>query len=122
VKLRTLLVDDSQAFLDSARRLLESQDLEIVATANDGAEARELAAALSPDLALVDVELGGEDGIALAAEIRSTTTRVVLISSYSREEMRGLLTADPAIDFLPKSLLSGDAIRALFHGDQREER
>src|SRR5262249_25499632 len=62
VKLRSLIVDDSEPFLASARRLLESQGVEIVATATSGAEALDLATALSPDLALVDIELGEEDG------------------------------------------------------------
>ena len=122
--MRGLLVDDSETFILSARRLLESQGMEIVGTATGGAEALELAAALSPDLALVDVELGEEDGIALADELRSRSpaTRVVLISTYSSDDMRDLTSATSAVGFLPKSRLSGDAVRALLDGDQREAR
>jgi len=122
--LRGLLVDDSETFILSARRLLESQGMEIVGTATGGAEALELAAALSPDLALVDVELGEEDGIALADELRSRSpaTRVVLISTYSSDDMRDLTSTTSAVGFLPKSRLSGDAVRALLDGDQREAR
>src|SRR6185436_16244785 len=114
----------SETFILSARRLLESQGMEIVGTATGGAEALELAAALSPDLALVDVELGEEDGIALADELRSRSpaTRVVLISTYSSDDMRDLTSATSAVGFLPKSRLSGDAVRALLDGDQREAR
>jgi two-component system, NarL family, nitrate/nitrite response regulator NarL len=124
VQLRSLIVDDSEAFIASARRLLESQGLEVVGTATSGADALELAAELSPDVALVDVELGDEDGIELAGELslRSPSTRVVLISTYARSEMEGLLDASVADGFLPKSGLSGDAIRALLEGDQREAR
>jgi DNA-binding NarL/FixJ family response regulator len=124
VKLRGLLVDDSETFILSARRLLESQGMEIVGTTTGGAEALELAAALSPDLALVDVELGEEDGIALADELRSRSpaTRVVLISTYSSDDMRDLTSTTSAVGFLPKSRLSGDAVRALHDGDQREAR
>jgi CheY-like chemotaxis protein len=124
VKLRSLLVDDSRTFIASARRLLESQDMEIVGTATSGAEALELAAALSPDLALVDVELGEEDGIALAEELRSRSpaTRVVLISTYGSDDMRDVISTSSAVGFLPKSRLSGDAVRDLLNGDQREAR
>jgi CheY-like chemotaxis protein len=124
VKLRTLIVDDSQTFLTSARRLLASQGLEIVATATSSAEALDLAAAFSPDLALVDVELGEEDGFALADELRSHSpaTRVILISTYGRDEMQDLIPASAAVGFLPKSRLSGGAVRALLDGDQREAR
>ncbi len=122
--LRSLIVDDSETFLTSAQRLLESQGLEIVGTAMTGAEALDQAVALAPDLALVDVELGEEDGFALADEIRlrSPTTRVVLISTYSRDDMDGLITASAAVGFLPKSRLSGDSVRELLDSLQREAR
>jgi DNA-binding NarL/FixJ family response regulator len=122
--LRSLIVDDSETFLASARRLLESQGMEIVGTATSGAEALDLAVALSPDLALVDVELGEEDGVALAGELRSCSpaTRVVLISTYGRDEMQDLISTSSAVGFVPKSRLSGDAVRALLAGDQRDAR
>jgi DNA-binding NarL/FixJ family response regulator len=124
MKLRSLIVDDSETFLASARRLLESQSVEIVGTATSGAEALDLAVALSPDLALVDVELGEEDGVALAGELRSRSpeTRVILISTYGSDEMQDLISTSSAIGFLPKSRLGGDAVRALLDGDQREAR
>jgi DNA-binding NarL/FixJ family response regulator len=124
VKLRSLIVDDSETFLASARRLLESQSVEIVGTATSGAEALDLAVALSPDLALVDVELGEEDGVALAGELRSRSpeTRVILISTYGSDEMQDLISTSSAIGFLPKSRLGGDAVRALLDGDQHDAR
>jgi two-component system nitrate/nitrite response regulator NarL len=124
MRLRSLIVDDSETFLASARRLLESQGVEIVGTATSGAEALDLAGALSPDLALVDVELGEEDGFALAGALRSRSpaTRVVLISTYGSDEMQDLISSSSAIGFLPKSRLSGDAVRALLNGDQPDER
>jgi two-component system, NarL family, nitrate/nitrite response regulator NarL len=119
-----MIVDDSPAFLSSARRLLESQGVEIVGTATSGAEALDVAGAFSPDVALVDVELGEEDGIALAGELRSRSPamQVVLISTYGHDEMDDLITASSALGFLPKSRLSGNAVRALLDGDQREAR
>jgi DNA-binding NarL/FixJ family response regulator len=124
MRLRSLIVDDSETFLASARRLLESQGVEIVGTATSGAEALDLAGALSPDLALVDVELGEEDGFALAGALRSRSpaTQVVLISTYGSDEMQDLISSSSAIGFLPKSRLSGDAVRALLNGDQPDER
>jgi DNA-binding NarL/FixJ family response regulator len=124
VQLRGLIVDDSDTFLTSASRLLQSQGVEIVGTATSTAEALELAIASSPDLALVDVELGEEDGLALAKKLRSHSpaTRVIMISTYDRDQMQGLIAASSAVGFLPKSRLSGDAVRALVEGDQRSAR
>jgi two-component system, NarL family, nitrate/nitrite response regulator NarL len=120
VNLRSLIVDDNETFLASARRLLESQGVEIVGTATNGADALELAVTLSPDLALVDVELGEEDGFALADQLRLRVpaTQVVLVSTYDSDEMQSLIVASTAVAFLPKSRLSGDAVRALLDGNQ----
>ena len=122
--MRSLIVDDNETFVASARRLLESQGVEIVGTATRSSEALDLVAALSPDLALVDVELGEEDGVALAGELRlrSPETRVVLISTYGRDEMQDLISTSSAVGFLPKTRLSGDAVRALLDRDQRDAR
>jgi DNA-binding NarL/FixJ family response regulator len=122
--LRSLIVDDNETFLRSARRLLELQGLEIVGTATNGAEALELAATLSPDLALVDVELAEEDGLAVAGELRSHSpgTRVIVISTYGSDELQDLVSTSTAVGFLPKSQLSGDAVRFLLGRDQREAR
>jgi DNA-binding NarL/FixJ family response regulator len=124
MRLRSLIVDDSKTFLASARRLLESQGVEIVGTATSGAEALDLAGTLSPDLALVDVELGEEDGFALAGALRSRSpaTRVILISTYGSDAMQDLISTSSAIAFLPKGRLSGDAVRALLNRDQPDAR
>src|SRR5262249_30331777 len=115
VTVRCLLVDDSQEFLASAARLLESQGFEIVGQATSGAEALTMAAELTPDVALVDIELGEEDGIALAQdfEANAPATRVVLISAYERDELTELIAGSSALGFLPKRSLGAGAIAAL---------
>jgi two-component system, NarL family, nitrate/nitrite response regulator NarL len=116
VGLRCLLVDDSQEFLASASRLLESQGVEIVGRASSGREAVRLADALRPDVVLVDVQLGEEDGLEVARQLNAgaRSTLVVLISTHSREDELAELIADsPAIGFLPKTALSAAAIAGL---------
>ena len=113
--MRCLIVDDSEEFLASARRLLESQGLEIVAAATSGADAVRLAGELAPDVALVDVELGGEDGFSVARELqaRLPATRVALISSYSPEDLPSLRLDTRRVTFLPKTGLGAGAIADL---------
>jgi CheY-like chemotaxis protein len=106
---RCLIVDDSEEFLASASLLLESQGVEVVACASSGADALELAWDLALNVALVDVELGDEDGIALAQEL-GEHTQVVLISAYERAELGDLLSGVP---FLPKKALGAPAIERL---------
>jgi two-component system, NarL family, nitrate/nitrite response regulator NarL len=115
VSVRCLLIDDSREFLASAARLLESQGVEIVGCATSTREALELVAELEPELALVDIELADEDGIALAQQLeaRAPRTRVVLISAYDPADVDELVVDSGAEGFLPKSRLGAAAITAL---------
>jgi two-component system, NarL family, nitrate/nitrite response regulator NarL len=115
VALRCLLVDDNEQFLASATRLLESQGLDVVGGASSGGDALRLAHELAPEVVLVDVQLGEEDGVDLARRLTtvSGSPRVVLISSHSEEELQDLIAESPTVGFLPKMALSADAIAAL---------
>ncbi|MGH3209196.1 MAG: GAF domain-containing protein [Trebonia sp.] len=107
-----LIVDDSTDFLASAARLLESSDLEVVGVASTGADARRLAAVLAPDVALVDVELGDEDGIDLAAKLAADRpeTRVILISLRDQGALAELIAGSGAVGFLRKDRLAVAAV------------
>jgi DNA-binding NarL/FixJ family response regulator len=115
VALRCLLVDDNEAFLASASRLLEAQGLEVVGRATSGDEAMRLAETLLPDVVLVDVQLGEEDGLELARQLgsRFSSLPVVLISTHTRDDLADLIAETPAVGFLPKTGLTADAITAL---------
>ena len=117
--LRCLIVDDNRVFLDSARRLLERQGLTIVGDASTSADALREAEALRPDLVLVDVSLGEEDGFELARRLVAAGVRgatVILISTGSEGDLADLVLRSPAAGFLAKSELSAAAIRALLDG------
>jgi two-component system nitrate/nitrite response regulator NarL len=122
VALRCLIVDDNEAFLASASRLLSAQGLDIVGQASSGAEALRLAQLLQPDVALVDVQLGGEDGLELTRRLAANAhaTPVILISSHSKDELGELVADSLAVGFVHKSGLGADAIAKLL--DQRASR
>jgi DNA-binding NarL/FixJ family response regulator len=115
--MRCFIVDDSEEFLASASRLLRSQGVEVIACATSSDEARVLARTLGADVALVDIELGDEDGMALADELvtLAPSTHVVLISSYERDELRELIAQTTTVGFLPKRALAAAAIERLVH-------
>jgi DNA-binding NarL/FixJ family response regulator len=112
VALRCLLVDDNPQFLAVASRLLESQGLSIVGAASTSDEAERLTAELRPDVALVDVQLGEEDGVELAARL-ARVTAVILISTHSEDELGEMIADNPARGFVPKQSLGAAAISAL---------
>jgi DNA-binding NarL/FixJ family response regulator len=118
-----LIVDDSPRFLDAARGLLERQGITVVGVAANGAEALRRAAELRPDIALVDIDLGGESGFELARRLHggggAALSRVILVSTHAEEDYADLIAASPAIGFLAKADLSADAIRDLAEGRGR---
>jgi two-component system nitrate/nitrite response regulator NarL len=122
--LRCLIVDDSAAFLGAARVLLERQGVEVVGIASSSADAVERAAELQPDVALVDIDLGGESGFDLARRLspegRNQLTRVILVSAHAQEDFAELIDESPAAGFLSKADLSAAAIRELLESDARD--
>ena len=117
VKLRCLIVDDNPEFLEAASRLLEQQGISVVGVAESGVDASRLAGEVKPDVTLVDIDLGGEDGLELARRLiddkGTGAGNVILISTHDEDEFIDLIEASPAIGFVPKSALSADAIRRL---------
>jgi DNA-binding NarL/FixJ family response regulator len=112
-----LIVDDSAGFLAAARRLLERQGMTVAGVASTADEALRRLEEFTPDVVLLDIDLGGESGFAVAERLdgRPTTpgTAVILISTHSEEDYRELILASPAIGFVPKQELSAGAIREL---------
>jgi DNA-binding NarL/FixJ family response regulator len=110
---RTLIVDDNELFLASAERLLSVGGLEIVGTARTGLEAVRLAAELRPELVLVDVDLGGENGFDVAEELAdlAPAPTVVLISTHTEADIGEMVAASPAAGFIPKSELDAATVR-----------
>jgi DNA-binding NarL/FixJ family response regulator len=124
VRFRCLLVDDSDAFLASASRLLATQGVTVAGQARCAAEAVRLAVESRPDVALVDVDLGEERGLDVAVELAtaSPATYVILISTYPEEELADLVASSPAIGFLSKTALGADAIAELIRASAARER
>jgi CheY-like chemotaxis protein len=118
--LRCLIVDDSHRFLEAARGLLERQGVTVVGVASSSAEALRRVQELHPDVTLLDIDLGGESGLALARRLHDrgggAGVPVILISAHTEQDYAELIAASPAIGFLPKTSLSGDAIRHLLDG------
>ncbi|MGH3764062.1 MAG: response regulator transcription factor [Pseudonocardiaceae bacterium] len=111
-----MIVDDSADFREAARALLERQGVNVVAVASTGEEALARAGELRPDVTLVDIELNGESGFAVARELVDSGVdegSVILISAYAKDEFADLIEASPAAGFLSKPDLSADAIGAL---------
>jgi CheY-like chemotaxis protein len=121
VTLRSLIIDDNAHFLQAARDLLERQGMTVVGVASTGAEALARAEELQPDLMIVDIDLGDEDGFDVARRLVAVTglerAHVVLISAYAEKDFADLIAASPAVGFLTKTDLSRPAIYELLERD-----
>ena len=115
--LRCVLVDDNEAFLETASLLLEREGLTIVGVASTIAVALRQVRALRPDLVLVDIGLGNESGFDLARLLAQdgqiASAEVILISTGAEADYRELIDDSPAAGFLAKSELSVRGISRL---------
>jgi DNA-binding NarL/FixJ family response regulator len=116
--MRCLLVDDNAAFLSSARTLLERQGVTIVGMASTSAEALRLATELRPDVVLVDIALGAENGFDLASRLAQSNgdgaaMAVIMISTAAESDYADLVAESPAAGFLAKAELSAAGIRRI---------
>ena len=115
VSLRCLIVDDHALFLVGAADLLRREGLDVVGVASNSAQALQLASELQPDVTLVDIDLGDEDGLEVARQLSdiSPYSNVILISTHSEDDLAHLIAMSPALGFVPKTRLSAQAIRDL---------
>ncbi|MGD0701699.1 MAG: response regulator [Trebonia sp.] len=114
--MRCLLVDDNEAFVETARRVLDPDGVRVTGTASTIGEALLLASELQPDVVLVDIALGDENGFDLARRLAESQARglaVIMISSDTEDDYADLVAESPALGFLSKDELSADGIRRL---------
>jgi len=112
--MRALIVDDSAAFRDAATLMLTRGGIDVVGTACDGSEALSRSRELTPDVALVDIDLGADSGFDVAEAL--TDVPVILISTHDEQDLADLIATSRARGFLPKFALSPEAIRNLLIG------
>lgn len=91
--LRMLLADDHMIVRQGVRGLLERAGHEVVAEANNGVEAVQLAEALKPDLIVFDLVMPVMNGIEAAQQIRTVGCQAPVILLTMRTEEHHVATA-----------------------------
>jgi DNA-binding NarL/FixJ family response regulator len=111
-----LIVDDHPDFRAGARALLEVDGFEVLGEAADGESALEAARRLRPQVVLLDIQLPGMDGFAVADRLAEggDAPIVVLTSSRAAEAFRNRLQSARSVrGFIAKADLSGECLSAL---------
>lgn len=116
VTVRCLIVDDNRRFLDAARGRLEHQGLLVVGVASNGSEAVQLAQELRPDVTLLDIDLGEENGFEVARQLQGHDAPIILISTHAEQDYRDLIAESSVLGFLAKADLSAAGILDLLGG------
>jgi DNA-binding NarL/FixJ family response regulator len=104
--IRTLIVDDSPVALESLRLFLGTdKGCELAGSSQSGRQAVELAAALHPDLVLLDLQMPGIDGLEAARRIKLQTDPplVLIVTVFNDDGCRAAAIAAGADGFVCKS-------------------
>jgi DNA-binding NarL/FixJ family response regulator len=115
-RIRILLADDHAVLRTGLRMLIGSQrDLEVVAEASDGDEAVRKAAALRPDVALVDITMPGSGGIKAIERIRQAApdTRVLVLTMHDVPAYLRAALAAGATGYVVKRAADSDLLAAI---------
>lgn len=115
-KVAILVVDDNGRYRKQLRRLIgRLQPQATIYEASHTSHAVEIAQQISPNLALVDVVLGEEDGIRCTRQIKqhAPSVKVVLISAYPDQEFHRQGLQAGATAFVDKKDLDAATLRQI---------
>lgn len=122
-KIKILLAEDHEVVREGTRRVLEQEpDMEVVAEAEDGEKAVELAIKFVPDIALIDIVMPKLNGIEATRQIKTIcpSITVLIFSAYDDDQFVFSLLKAGAAGYLLKSIRGKElvaAIRAVLKGE-----
>jgi two-component system response regulator DesR len=122
--IRVLLAEDQDLVRGALAALLSlEEDVEVVAEVGRGDEVVARALSTRPDVALLDIEMPGLDGIAAAAQLRQDVPgcRTLILTTFGRPGFLRRAMASGASGFMLKDAPAGDlalAIRRTVRGER----
>lgn len=115
-EVRVLLADDNARFRELLRRLLERErGIHVVAEAENGAHALELAMEHEPDVVLMDLSMPGVDGLeaTLTLKRRLPNVTVLMLSVADKEHEIAAGLAGGASEYLIKGTPTSEIVAAI---------
>ena len=122
-KLKIVLADDQSLFVESLRTFLNNyaEDMNVVGIARNGKEAVDMAAALKPDIILMDIRMPVMDGVEAVRQIKPNfpDIKIIMLSTYKEDALVSSALIAGASGYLLKDISPTEliaAIRALKSG------
>ncbi len=115
-KLKTLIVEDSVSFRQLLKESLLSRfPMMEVQEAGDGGEALKKVKDFSPDLAIIDIQLPGENGLDLTKKLKAgyPNLKVIVLTIHDTPEYREAAYQSQANSFISKGSSTKEEILAL---------
>ncbi|HEU4480731.1 MAG TPA: response regulator transcription factor [Actinomycetota bacterium] len=115
-KLKVMLVDDHEVVRQGLRSLLETEeDIEVVAEAENGHQAIEMARSYRPRIVVMDVRMPDGGGVEACREIRAEhpDMQVIMLTSYSDDEALFNSIMAGAAGFVLKQIRGRDLVEAI---------
>lgn len=123
---RCVIIDDNDRFIELATGLLQGNGFDVVGVAYDSAQALRLVSEVYPDIALIDLYLGRENGIEVIADIVDAGLAeeivTILVSTCAEDDLRELFRLSVADGYLSKTDLSSSRVRDILHSNGRSKR
>ncbi|WP_123043147.1 response regulator transcription factor [Cohnella candidum] len=114
--LRVLIADDQTLMRDGLQTILQlEEDIEVVATAENGEEACRLVEQYRPDLVLMDIRMPVMNGIEAVKKLRGTMpgTKVLVLTTFDEDEYIIEALASGAVGFLLKDIPTDKLLQAI---------
>jgi len=120
-QIRVLIVDDHPLFRNGLKSLLETEPvISVIAEAQNGVEAIDLAIKLEPDVILMDLNLPLKNGIEAIKEIKckNSEMKILVLTSFSEEENAIPAIIAGALGYIMKDSPPHEVIQAILRVNQ----
>lgn len=122
MSIKLIVADDHEVVRSGIGTLLEGSEVEIVGLTGSVTETVSLTESVKPDVVLLDVRLGQEDGLTALEQIRtqSPDVAVVMMSTYDNPTYVARAIALGATDYILKDSSRVNVLEAIQRAAQKE--
>jgi len=115
MSVRLLIADDHELIRSGLRTMLAGSDIDVVAEAGTTTETVEQAEKHRPDVILLDVRMGDDDGLEILEQLREKApeARVVMLSTYDNPTYVARAVALGACDYVLKGCSRDELLSAI---------